>query len=593
MGLIASVPMLISWLWAIGIMGTFGLSFNIFNILISTFIFGLGVDYSILMMRGLLLDYKCGNNQLPSFKTSVLLSAITTIVGVGVLILAKHPALNSIAVIAVIGLLSVVLISYTIVPILFRFLILNKSKKRVVPMTFSDIIFTTIAFTIFFLGCVSMNIILPFVLVLPVSRKTKKKIMHYCMMYFSRFEIYAMFNVKKRVIDINKEEFKKPSMIIANHQSHIDLLFLLMIHPKIIVITNNWVWNNPIYSLVIRYLDFYPANDGYENLTERLKSKIEEGYSVLVFPEGSRSADMKIKRFHKGAFLIAEQLKLDVLPILIHGVGDCMTKGENFLKNGTITIKMFPRIRHDDRSFGNDYSERTKSVLKYVRNEYNNMIDEFATPSYYRNKLVKNYIYKGPVLEWYTRIKLKLDGNYELFNSYIPKDAEITDIGCGYGYMAYMLNFVSGKRKITGIDYDSDKIELAKNCYAKNDNVNFISADALSYEYKNCDVFILSDTLHYLTEEKQERLIKSCVEHLNPGGLMIIRDADSDLKKRHWGTKYTEFFSTRSGFNKMGEAKLTFTSGKKIKEILSQYKLNIKIIDETKFTSNIVFIINK
>jgi 2-polyprenyl-3-methyl-5-hydroxy-6-metoxy-1,4-benzoquinol methylase len=270
-----------------------------------------------------------------------------------------------------------------------------------------------------------------------------------------------------------------------------------------------------------------------------------------------------------------------------------MTKGENFLKNGMITIKIFPRISSDDVNFGNDYSERTKSILKFVRSEYAKMMDEYATPKYYRNKLIKNYLYKGPILEWYARIKIKLDGNYELFNSYIPKEAEIIDIGCGYGFMAYMLNFVSEKRKITGIDYDSEKIELAKNCNAKNDNVNFVCADALTYEFKNCDVIILSDVLHYLTEEKQERLLKSCVEHLNSDGLMIIRDADSDLKKRHWGTKFTEFFSTRSGFNKMGEKKLTFTSGKKIKEIILGYGLDIEIIDETKFTSNIVYIIKK
>ena len=40
------------------------------------------------------------------------------------------------------------------------------------------------------------------------------------------------------------------------------------------------------------------------------------------------------------------------------------------------------------------------------------------------------------------------------------------------------------------------------------------------------------------------------MNHLNPGGSIIIRDADKDLQKRHLGTRYTEFFSTRSGYNK-------------------------------------------
>lgn len=128
-GIIASIPMFISWVWTLGFMGAFGIKFNIINIIVTTFIFGLGVDYSILMMRGLSLEYKYGHKELPSFRTSVFLSAFTTIVGVGVLLLAKHPSLNSIALISVIGMFSVVLISYTIVPIMFRWLIYKNDQK--------------------------------------------------------------------------------------------------------------------------------------------------------------------------------------------------------------------------------------------------------------------------------------------------------------------------------------------------------------------------------------------------------------------------------------------------------------------------------
>jgi len=54
------LPMLISWLWILGIMALFGIKFNIINIIISTFIFGLGDDYSIFIMDGLLNEYKFG-----------------------------------------------------------------------------------------------------------------------------------------------------------------------------------------------------------------------------------------------------------------------------------------------------------------------------------------------------------------------------------------------------------------------------------------------------------------------------------------------------------------------------------------------------
>src|SRR5690606_38324376 len=83
--------------------------FFIFNIIISTFIFGLGIDYSIFITNGLLRELRTGERSLPTHKTSILLSVITTILGVGVLIFAKHPALHSISLVSLIGILSAML----------------------------------------------------------------------------------------------------------------------------------------------------------------------------------------------------------------------------------------------------------------------------------------------------------------------------------------------------------------------------------------------------------------------------------------------------------------------------------------------------
>jgi 1-acyl-sn-glycerol-3-phosphate acyltransferase len=402
-----------------------------------------------------------------------------------------------------------------------------------------------------------------------------------------------MITIKKKIINETREDFKTPSVIISNHQSHIDLPLLLAQSPKIIVLTTKWVWNNPLYALYIRYLDFYPVTGGYELLIEKLRKKVEEGYSILVFPEGTRSPDSRIRRFHKGAFLLAEKLNLDIVPVIIHGTGDCMTKGENHLKRGSITIKIFPRITTGNRSFGNNYHERTKSILRFFRNEYQHMKSELETPKYFRKKLIRNYIYKGPVLEWYTRIKLALERDYEIIHKNVPREADIVDIGCGYGFISYMLNFTSDKRKILGIDYDNDKIELANNCISKNDRINFVSADAVTYNYPQADVFLLSDVLHYIPEEKQEQLLTSCINHLNRDGIIIIRDADKDLQKRHLGTRYTEFFSTRFGYNKSLNKKLFFFSGKRITDLAARNKMSVEVTDNKKLTSNLLYILKR
>jgi len=592
-GVISAIPMLMSWIWTLGFMGAFGIRFNIINIIVSTFVFGLGVDYSILMMRGFLLEYKYGHREMISYKTSIFLSSFTTIVGVGVLILAKHPSLHSIALISVVGLLSVVLISYSIEPVLFNWLVKKKRKIRILPVTFSDVVATIFVFGLFVFGSLCLNLVFLAILLLPVSSGRKKYMVHCCMAFSCKIPVYAMLHIKKTVVNPEGENFSRPALMISNHQSHIDLLLLLMLHPKIIVVTTRWVWNNPIYALVIRYLEFYPVTGGFGKITEKLRKSVQEGYSVLVFPEGSRSSDASIKRFHKGAFLMAERLGLDLLPVLIHGASDCMNKGENHLRGGSVTIKIYPRIRYGDPSYRKDYHERKKSVQLFYRQEWKKIREELETTAYFRRKLIRNYIYKGPVLEWYTRIKMRMENNYELVNRYVPRRATVVDIGCGYGFLSYMLGFVSEERQILGIDYDKEKIELASNCISRNNRVEFEVADITACALKAADVFILSDVLHYLPYQEQEPLLMRCAENLNQGGIILIRDADKDLETRHLGTRYTEFFSTRTGFNKTEQNHLFFFSGKMIQDFAGKQGLRLEIIDNTRLTSNLLYILRK
>ena len=96
---------------------------------------------------------------------------------------------------------------------------------------------------------------------------------------------------------------KKPAIIIANHQSFIDILELLSFSPKIIMITNHWVWNSPVFGKIIQYAGFFHVDEGYELCVERMREKVREGYSIAIFPEGTRTYDGKMKRFHKGCAL--------------------------------------------------------------------------------------------------------------------------------------------------------------------------------------------------------------------------------------------------------------------------------------------------
>ncbi|MBL4648944.1 MAG: 1-acyl-sn-glycerol-3-phosphate acyltransferase [Aureispira sp.] len=592
LALLTIFPIILSWEWTLGLMVLFGLKFNVVNIIICTFIFGLGIDYSIFITKGLLHEYKYGERILPAYKTSIILSALTTMCGMGVMIFAQHPALFSIASLSIIGILSILIITFTIQPLLFGVLIINRKKKNLPPYTLLTLISTLVAYTYFLSGCLGLTVFTFISTITPFRKDQKKDILHRLIRVLSASLIRLMFNVKKVYIDRKKLQLNRPALIIANHESFLDIMLILMLHPKIIIMTNNWVWNSPIFGRVIRFADFYPSDGGAEDSIEHLQALVDKGFSIMVFPEGKRSNTNKISRFKKGAFYLAEQLNLDILPIIFHGAGDCIRKQDFLVHGTTVTIKFLDRITSNDLSWGSNYSDRTKSISQYFKTEYIKVKMDAETVDFFEDTLIKNYIYKGPILEWYTRIKVRLEGKYQPFHELLPLKATITDIGCGYGMMSYMLHLLSKDRIIHGIDYDTEKILVANEAFLKSDKLRFTAADATQHPLEASDVFIISDMLHYIPKKAQDRLIRNCLDKLNEDGLLIIRDGDSDLKDRHEGTVWTEKFSTQIfGFNKTQNEALTFLSGKDIEAIAQEYGLIVERLDLTQKTSNIIFVI--
>jgi 1-acyl-sn-glycerol-3-phosphate acyltransferase len=591
--LVSFIPMIIAFVWILGIMGIAGLQFNIVNIILSALIFGLGDDYSLFIMDGLLQEYRTGKKNLSSYKSSIVLSAITTLAGLGVLVFAKHPALRSIALISIAGILSVVIISQVLIPFLFHFLITNRVKKNRFPWTASGIFKSVFSLSYFALGSL---IVTGCGLILvkwnPFKNGKAKTFYHRILAAYTWSVLYIMGNVKKKIINPGKEAFSKPAVLIANHQSFLDILVMTRLHPKVILLTNDWVWNSPLFGKLVKLAGYYPVARGIENGISELQEKVRAGYSIVVFPEGTRTPDARIRRFHKGAFFLAEKLQLDLLPVLIHGTAYTMSKGDFLLKDGHITIKYLPRISPRDNSFGENYTERAKNIGRYFREEYAQLRDREEQPAYFREQLIYNYLYKGPVLEWYLKVKTKLEKNYGLLHELLPKAGHISDIGCGYGFMSYQLHFAAPERDITGYDYDEEKIAVANHCFSRNEHIRFEEADVSSMQPQASDAFILADVLHYLKPEKQLELLEKCMDRLNPDGVMLVRDGDRDLEERHGRTKRTEFFSTRFfSFNKTVHKQLFFQSGKTIQEMAARKNMHCRIIDPSKHTSNIIFVI--
>lgn len=219
------------------------------------------------------------------------------------------------------------------------------------------------AYTIFsfcyFLGfALDMTIRGFFLITLGGATKEHKLKYHTILQRKSRFVMNHIPGTTFSYSNPKGETFEHPAMIISNHQSHLDLMGIMMLTPKLIILTKNWVWHNPFYGIVIRYADFFPISDTEEMMTN-LQEKVKEGYSVMIFPEGTRSADCKIQRFHRGAFYLAEQLGLDILPVYIKGFGKVLPKTSWHLHPGHMSLEVMARQPLQD-----GYREMTKRMHK-------------------------------------------------------------------------------------------------------------------------------------------------------------------------------------------------------------------------------------
>jgi 2-polyprenyl-3-methyl-5-hydroxy-6-metoxy-1,4-benzoquinol methylase len=242
---------------------------------------------------------------------------------------------------------------------------------------------------------------------------------------------------------------------------------------------------------------------------------------------------------------------------------------------------------------GATYSERAKGFGRWYRQSLERVKEVRETPTYFREQLIRCYIYKGPVLEWYCRIKTRLERNYETFHRLLPREGHIYDLGCGYGFAAYMLHWSATGRRITGIDYDPEKISVAQALHLRDVVLTFEAADLRHYQLTSVRAILITDVLHYLLPQEQEDLLARCVAALEPKGMLIIRDGVVELEERQKRTALTEAFSTRIlGFNRTTN-ELYFISKRRIEAFAVEHQLALEIIDEAKYTSNLVFVLRK
>jgi 1-acyl-sn-glycerol-3-phosphate acyltransferase len=473
LALITFLPLALSWIWILGIMNIFAVKFNIVNIILATFIFGQGDDYAIFMTEGLMHEHAFRRKILASYKKSIAMSALIMLAGMGMLIFARHPALRSLAQVTIIGMITVLIMSYTVPPLLFGLLTFKRGRRRQMPLTLKRLAATAYSFIIFL--TVSAGLTFTGWILFSCGKKTeRKKTAYHKLLYrIARGAIHHIPLVRTVLQNDPHEKFDKPAIIICNHQAHIDLMCIMMLTPKLIILTNDRVWRSPFYGRLVQYADYYPVSNGIENAMDQLKDAVRRGYSIAVFPEGTRSADCSILRFHKGAFYLAEQTGLDIIPILLHGAGHILPKDDLMLRKGCMNIRILPRITPDDVRFRKDCRHRSIDVRHYYREMYEKISKELETPGYYADLVHHNYIYKGAGIERSVRRHLGKNRNFSEIINRQPERGAIVIENTNYGEYPLLLSLVRKELQITATEPDDEIREIAENCISVPDNLKY------------------------------------------------------------------------------------------------------------------------
>lgn len=364
--------------------------------------------------------------------------------------------------------------------------------SRTVQLTAKRIVYSL--YSILFL-CVSMFLlVLPFTyLYFLIGGTTERKRMrlHRFICWASRYVIHRVPGTTFTLNNAVGERFERPAIIISNHQSHLDLMCILMLTPRLVVLTNDWVHRNPIYGLVIRRAEFYAVSDGIEANLDRLSDLVRRGYSIVVFPEGTRSVDCRIQRFHRGAFYLAEQLHLDLLPIFLHGVGHVLPKKDFMLREGAMYTEVGQRIAPDDLRYGPDYKARTSAIRSLYRTHYAEICALRETADYYAWYVCEKYRTAGWQARQTCRHLLQRNGNFRTVIDTAPQADSVRIDHAAKGEFALLYALVHPQTEVHAVESDAKLRNVARQAMSLPTNLHLHASAAE----------VPATTLHYRLDD--------------------------------------------------------------------------------------------
>jgi len=541
------LPIGFGLLWTLGFMGLLGLPINVMNCVFVIFVIGMGEDYSVFLATSKLDEWRGHPPRIHATSASVLISAATTIFGFAVLIVARHPVLFSMGTTVLLGMISAFIATLVITPACMDVL-LFRPQPCGAPRWWHLI--GTLYAGLYL--AVSQTIV--FGLMRPVMKKLLPATADRLIRRISRAAMSGLVHsipfTKLTYQNFTPDTLTRPAIVISNHQSATDVLVAFIISSDLCMTVKKRVYDTPILGIACKCLGHVVVEASQPAATlARCRERLDAGLSLHFFPEGTRSTDGFIQRFHRGAFELAVELQRDILPVVLCDTHVAMPRDSYWFEPGHATVRALPRVTPQNFDYSLGSTALMQHCEKLVRDSLQQQLDKLNTPRTLRRKVERLYRYQGAFTEKFAHFKLKLDPIFPALDPVVPRTGFILDLGCGYGMATHWLAQCTDQRTFLGVDYDAEKIRVAQQTAPNHPWIKFATADILELDYPPCDAILLLDVLHYWVPEKQQAILEKARRALRPGGKLILRDGAKADDASHQHIHRWEVFATKFGLN--------------------------------------------
>jgi 1-acyl-sn-glycerol-3-phosphate acyltransferase len=193
---------------------------------------------------------------------------------------------------------------------------------------------TALSFVVFGLGALIVGLVLlPIVKLVPSSRERKRdrarRVMRRAMRFFVG-QICAVGVVSYEFQGIERLG-RAGQLIIANHPSLIDVAFLLGFTPLANCVVKRGLWRNGFTRSAVSLAEYIP-NDPTSEMIEKASAALAEGQTLIMFPEGTRTARSGEISFHRGAANVALRAAQVLTPVHILCEPRTLMKGESWYR---------------------------------------------------------------------------------------------------------------------------------------------------------------------------------------------------------------------------------------------------------------------